>query len=117
MLNTNTELFLFGLILNAYLIGVLFRILLLKSDYSATEKIFYIPVEIYRALQDLKTDRLSIQKLILVISNLNVCVYAAHLLSGYPDHVGFSYYFMQMLAVIICYNITALEFYFIRRIR
>ena len=117
MFNAGMDLLILGVVLNAYLIGVIFRILLLKSNYSLVQKIFYMPVEIIRTIKDYKADRLSKLEILLTVVGILACVYIIFRLSHYATYTELSYYFVQLLVVIVFYNITALKFYFIRRVK
>ena len=117
MFNAGMDLLILGIVLNAYLIVVIFRILLLKSNYSLLQKIFYIPVEITRTIKDYKANRLSKLEILLMVIGILVCIYVIFRLSYYATYTELSYYFVQLLVVIVFYNITALKFYFIRRVK
>lgn len=117
MFNAGMDFLLLGVVFNAYLIGVIFRILLLKSNYSLVQKIFYIPVEIVRIVKDYKADRLSRLEILLIVVSTLACIYVIFRLSHYATYTELSYYFVQLLVIIIFYNIAALKFYFIRRVK
>ena len=117
MFNAGMDFLILGVMFNAYLIGVIFRILLLKSNYSLVQKIFYMPVEVARVMKEYKADRLSKLEILLIVVNTLACIYVIFRLSHYATYTELSYYFVQLLVIIVFYNITALKFYFIRRVK
>ena len=117
MFNVGIDSLILGIVINAYLIGVIFRILLLKSNYSLVQKIFYMPVEITRIIKDYKADRMSKLEILLIVIGILLYIYVIFRLSYYATYTELSYYFVQLLVIIVFYNITALKFYFIRRVK
>ena len=117
MFNAGMDFLILGVVFNTYLIGIIFRMWLLDSSHSIIKKIFYIPMEIYLFIKNYKINRLNKLETILAIANLIVCIYINISLSYYDMYTDFSYYLIQTLVFIVFYNITILEFYFIRRVK